>query len=128
MTKQQQIARFLDGYVTAWPRVYSWYDELGPWPLPPRPTPNQLADELLKVAEFRTLQLGTWLGTTDGQVIAEAVEMVSPPFYRQDIELLVEALRLAAEMQRTEGRERAGKVAVGAIGVAAVVAIAIADS
>ncbi len=36
--------------------------------------------------------------------------MAAPPFYRQDIELLVEALKLAASMQATEGQDKAGKV------------------
>ena len=127
MTKQEQIAQFLDRYVTAWPRVHSWYDELQPWYLQPRPTAQQLAEELLQVAEFRALRLGTWLGTTDGQIITEAVGMVAPPFYRQDIELLVEALKLAASMQQSEGQDKAGKVALGAIGVA-VLALAIGES
>ena len=72
-----------------------------------RPTADELAHELLTDAEFEALQLGTWLNTTNGKVISEAVEMVLPPFYRQDAELLVEALQLAANLRR--GRAGAGR-------------------
>src|SRR6202044_2508315 len=84
-----------------------------------RPTPEELAAELVALAEFRALGLGSWLGTADGQVIAQAVEIVSPPFYRQDVELLVAALRHAATLQQQEGQQVAGQYAVGAIVLAA---------
>ena len=41
--------------------------------------------------------------------------IVTPPFYRQDIELLVDALKPAASMQQREGQEVAGRLALGAI-------------
>ena len=82
----------------------------------------------LGIAEFKALQLGTWLGTTDGKVIAQAVESVTPPFYRTDVELLVAALQHAATLQQQEGQQAAGRFALGAIGVAGVVALAIASS
>lgn len=129
MTKQQQIAQFLDRRVS-WPRM------LGPQPwLPypytvpaPRPTVDELARELLSDSEYRALQLGTWLNTTNGQIISEAVEMVLPPFYRQDAELLVEALQLAAKLQAQEGQDKAGKIALGALGFAALLSFGIAAS
>lgn len=131
MTKQEQLTQFLDRRIT-FPRVMSIYG----WPAPQqyvpvfvhpyqRPTAEQLANWLLADAEFRALQLGTWLGTTQGEVIAEAVETVTPPFYRQDVELLVEALQLAARLQSQEGQQKAGKVALGVLGAAALIALGI---
>jgi hypothetical protein len=138
MTKQEQIAAFLDKHITL-PRVPTSYGPWGnayPWAqsyqyphaLTQRPTVEQAAHELLGIAEFKALQLGTWLGTTDGKVIAEAVESVTPPFYRQDIELLVTALQHAAALQQQEGQQAAGRFALGAIGVAGLAALAIASS
>lgn len=79
-----------------------------------RPSLANLAEQLLANAEFRALGLGTWLGTPDGKLFTAAVEAVTPPFYRQDEELLAEALKLAAKMQ--SGNQRAaGAFALGAI-------------
>jgi hypothetical protein len=76
-----------------------------------------MARDLIDMSEFRALELGGWLGTTDGQVIAQAVEAVTPPFYRQDIELTVAALRRAAQIQHEEGQQVAGRVALASLGV-----------
>lgn len=129
MTRQQQIAAFLDQHMT-WPRASGWAGHDYSWPYDygwraPRPTAEDLARELLGMAEFRALQLGTWLGTTDGQIITEAVELVAPPFYEEDIELLVAALEYAARLQHQEGQQVAGRVAVGAAVAAGVVAVGI---
>jgi hypothetical protein len=129
MTKQQELAQFLDQRIV-WPRVPmahawgnpAWLRHHYPYQQP-RPTREQLAQELLAIPEYRALQLGTWLGTTNGEIITEAVETVTPPFYREDVELLVEALKLAAQLQAQEGQGRAGKIALGAIGAAALFAI-----
>lgn len=124
MTKQEQIATFLNQHINL-PRVTSpYWAHQRHYLMQPRPSAEQVAQELLQIAEFRALRLGTWLGTVDGQVITEAVEMVVPPFYRQDIELLVAALQLAAQLQQTEGHNKAGKLALGAIGIAALIGIA----
>lgn len=134
MTKQQQIADFLDAYVR-WPRatagVSFWENEFpwvqasyGPFPAQ-RPTVDELAHELLQCVEFRALQLGTWLGTTDGKIVADAIEMVMPPFYRQDAELLVAGLQRAAQLQREEGQRAAGRNALATIGVVALLALLI---
>ncbi len=125
MTKQAQITdymqrRFGQGPIAGptWARPFDPYG----WP---RPTPQLLAEQLLQDAEFRALQLGSWLGTTDGRVITAAVEAVSPPFYRADIDLLVAALQRAAELQQ-EGQQVAGRYAVTAIALAVVAGLVIA--
>jgi hypothetical protein len=112
-----------------WAAAHPWAESYhSPYFLGPRRTVEETAHELLGIVEFRALHLGTWLGTTDGRVIAEAVESVTPPFYRQDVELLVAALQHAAALQQQEGQQAAGRFALGAIGVAGVVALAIAAS
>lgn len=132
MTKQEEIAAFIDRHITLRrargvdPRWLS--TPARRHGQPERPTAEQLGNELLAIAEFRALQLGGWLGTTDGQVIAEAVEMVSPPLYAEDVDLLVQALIYASQLQQRESQTVAGKVALGAIAVAAVLAICIAAS
>jgi hypothetical protein len=70
-------------------------------------TSQEIAAHLFANAEFRSLQLGTWLNTPNGQLITAAVEALTPPPYREDIQLLVEAVSLAAKMQQDAGRERA---------------------
>jgi len=87
---------------------------------PQRPTAEEIGKWLLEDAEFRALELGNWLGTTDGEIIAGAVENFLPPLYKQDAELLVDALKFASALQQTEGREVAGKLALGSIVVAAI--------
>lgn len=114
MNKQEDIAAFLADYVTAFPRTYGPYRpslrRSYPW-ASSRPTAEEIAREFLSVATFRALKLGTWLGTTDGQIVVDAVEMVVPMFYVEDVELLVEALQIAAALQQREGR---GKALAGA--------------
>jgi hypothetical protein len=116
---QQRLAEYLDRRVQ-WQRSPLWYGSVSP--LRPRvggflyesrPTAEQLARELVADAEFQSLRLGTWLSTPEGELFARTVEMVAPPFYRQDAELLVEALKLAAKLQQRNER-LAGGVLIGA--------------
>jgi hypothetical protein len=57
------------------------------------------------------------LNKPDGELITAAVEATSPPPYREDIELITTALKIAARTQRGEGIGRAfltgGGVAAG---------------
>jgi hypothetical protein len=57
-----------------------------------RPSAAELATQLLATAEFRALGLGSWLRTSEGEIISVAVEAISPPFYRQGEAMLVDAL------------------------------------
>jgi hypothetical protein len=119
VTNQEQLIAFLDQHIT-FPRapgpyataLYAMSWRTGA----PRPTAEELAQQLLALAEFRALQLGTWLSTPDGQFLTETVEMVTPPFYRADLELLIDALQIAArEQQHRERRNLALGVAVFAM-------------
>lgn len=120
---QDQITEFLENYISDWPRdPYGWrasYYRAG-WsavPVSRSLTRELLARDLLASAEFRALQLGTWLNKPDGQVIIAAVEAITPPPYREDIELLVEALTLAATAQRGQGIQRAVLTTVASAGI-----------
>jgi hypothetical protein len=88
------------------------------------PGVEALATELLDDAEFRAIQLGTWLNTPDGQLISSVVLTLVPAVYRPETKLLIRALQLAAEMQQSAGKERAGQVLVGALVAAILIAIA----
>ena len=125
MTKQEEIARFLDAHC-ALPRMVLPYNVHG-YPRhraagyghpyhQQRPTVEDLAEELLAEPEFLALRLGSLLGTPQGHVIAEGVKLVTPPFYEADVELLVAGLTYAAELQ-AKGNQRAGLVALGVVGV-----------
>ena len=110
MADQQAIAEFLRSAVPFTQPLPSpaWYTVRAPIQWLPLPTSQDLAQLWLDSAEFRALQLGTWLNTTDGQVLVAAVELVLAPGYEQEFELLVDALQLAAEAQHQQGRRKAG--------------------
>jgi hypothetical protein len=131
MTQQREITAFLNTHVL-WPQAgvmpgtwdgeFPWVQSGYPLLFGARPSVDELADELLGNAEFRALQLGTCLGTTDGSIIAEAVEMVLPPLYGADVQLLVAALQRAAQLQQQEGQRAAGRGVLYALGAAVVLA------
>lgn len=134
MTKQAQIAEFIEKNVD-WPRANIFFQEnFLPWTRTEfiyasnsqqtRPTAEELAAEFIDNSEFCALRLGTFLGTTQGEILVQGVEMVSPPFYREDIELLVDALQMAAKIQN---QKIAGRLALGAI-IATVAVILLAGS
>lgn len=84
------------------------------------PTIAQFAQELLDDAEFRSLRLGTWLSTADGEVLTEAVGLVISPIYAPEFELAVAGLKLAAELQHREGQGAAGRAALIIVGASLV--------
>jgi hypothetical protein len=113
--KCNQIADFLRRRITFLPNTSghpwgrtAWQQQL--------PTVEQFAKDLVADAEFRSLQLGTWLGTTDGEVIETAVGMVIPPFYRPEYDLAVDGLKLAARLQQQQGQQVAERVALFTVG------------
>ncbi|HXL86205.1 MAG TPA: hypothetical protein VN927_03305 [Gemmatimonadaceae bacterium] len=124
MADQEAIAEFLRTsvpFTQPLPSVW-WYGASSPIQWHPLPTSQDLARYWFDNTEIRALRLGTWLRTTDGQIIVAAVESVLAPGYRQEFELLVDALQLAAEAQSQEGVRKAGAVAlatacVGAFGM-----------
>lgn len=127
MTKQEEIAQFLETYCDL-PRVANTFippgypRHSGRWhqrtPIEQRPSVEELAEQLLATPEFLALRLGGFLGTQEGRVIAEGVELVTPPFYAADVKLLVDGLTYAAELQ-SRGNRNAGLFALGTVGVVA---------
>lgn len=113
--KCNQIADFLRRRVTFIPDMYRHPWGRTAWQQP-LPSVEQFGKDLVADAEFRSLQLGTWLGTTDGEIIETAVGMVIPPIYKPEYDLAVDGLKLAARLQQQAGQEVAGKVALSIVG------------
>jgi hypothetical protein len=90
---------------------YLWGGELGLEPPPASAdVVDALAGQLYADAEFRALQLATFLNSPDGKLIAEAVGLVVP--LGPEYDLWLAAMRRAAEMQYTEGAKPAGRFAL----------------
>jgi hypothetical protein len=116
---QQRISAYLETFTSQWPRPsWSWIHQPA---MASAYTATQIAETLLRDAEFRALRLGTWLSTPDGELVAAAVEALMPAPYRDDAALLSEALQLAAQQQQAEARQ---KLARGLFGTAVAAAIA----
>ena len=125
MTNPQEIATFIQWYrAEHLGRFASVYGN-GPVWTAGQPTAEQLAEHFVTLAEFQLLNLGTLLGSPDGELIAAGVGLVIPTAYALDYRLFVDGLRLAAGMQQTAGRKRAGAFALL---IAAVVGIAVVTS
>jgi hypothetical protein len=122
-TPQERVTTYLETFTAQWPKYQPWT-----WAIQPTMasayTAAQIAEALLADAGFRALRLGTWLNTPSGELLTEAVTLLAPQPYNEDIDLLVEALRLAAQRQQDEARQ---KLAAGLLGSAAL-AIAIGAS
>ncbi len=74
----------------------------------PLPTREELARSLLADAEFQSLKLGNWLTSPSGEVIAQIVAEVVPSTLEPEFELIVDGLKLAADLQKTNGRAQIG--------------------
>jgi hypothetical protein len=123
---QERITDYLERFTRQWPRRDT-AATVAFRPLPAMASAYNaaaIAEALLADADFRALRLGTWLSTPDGELVAAAVAALSPPPYDQDITLLIEALKLAAQRQHDEARQ---KLAAGFLGAAAI-AIAVGAS
>lgn len=90
-----------------WPSHYQFDSAL--------PTADVLAIRFLSDAKFRALQLGTWLGSTDGVLLTEAVSLALPGLYDPEFSLLVDGLKLAADSQASEGSKRAGLAGIAVL-------------
>jgi hypothetical protein len=118
MASQAEITDFLERFAADWPRLRELFPNnwTGLWPqmrlVSEQRSVEQIALNLFTNAEFRALQLGDWLNTPDGELLVAAAEAIAPSLYRQDIELLVAALKLAAKMQQDDGRKRAATAAL----------------
>ena len=116
----EQLAEYLGRHFCSWRRrmtqPYPWMqaeDYCNPWER--RPSAEDLRDWFVADAEFQALRLGRWLGTPQGELIAAAIEQVSPPFLREDEKLLADGLHLAVQMQIAGKQQEAGKLALGVL-------------
>jgi hypothetical protein len=121
MATREEVAQFIEEFIRDWPRDQTWQG--GPYPFRPQPamayqiSAEELAGQMLETVGFRTLKLGSWLNTPDGEIIAAAVELLTPPPYAVDAKLLVDALKIAAAKQRSAEMEKViGVGVVAAIG------------
>lgn len=118
MTKQEEIAHFIESFVLV-TNIYGY--DFAASGLPDeriyanQSTVEDFGSSILNMSEFRALQLGTWLGSTDGQMITAAVEIALPPMYRPQIEFLVDGLQYAAKLQQREGQKKAAGLAVAVL-------------
>ena len=119
---REQITAFLDRYVGSWPRDHGSSRHR---PVADSRRTEGIAIDLLGDAEFGELQLGTWLSGPDERLIRAAVEAITPPLYRADIELLTGSVALAAKTQQRDARARA---AAGALLAAAGAALMVASA
>jgi hypothetical protein len=82
--------------------------------LPSRTTP-ELADELIEDIGFRALELGGFLSTPDGELIASGVELALPGADRRVAGLAVDVLKLAAAKQSELTPLQVGGMVVGGV-------------
>lgn len=112
---QQRVADYLAAQATVGPHVQAAQNSYGWLTPPPLPPAQTLASEFFADTEFRALQLGTWLNTTEGQSITDAVARVLPPGYQPMFSIIVEALQIAAARQTGRGRRTAVALAAASL-------------
>ena len=120
MPTQDQLADFIRRRISLG-RVQPGCDyPYGAWyPVPhlvaPLPAFEQVAAELVRDTEFRALQLGTFLNTPSGEFLEEAVALAVPRGLAPEFTILVDALKVAANLQQGEARGNLILSAIGAI-------------
>jgi hypothetical protein len=130
MTVQSdQLASYIANHPVLRPYAVAAANGAVPWPPPAShlPTVEEFAAQLLEDAEFGALGLGSWLGTPDGRLIADAVGQVIPPTYHQVYGLAVDGLQLAAA-QRVTDQRKAGGLALAVVVGSVLIAMALRDS
>ena len=121
MAHQQEIADYVRRRITLgrvqpglayWPAgvVYRL-----PYRGPALAPPEQLAVELLHDADFRALQLGQLLNTPTGAFLEEAVALAVPRSLSPEFDLIVTALKLAADLQQRKQRGNLVLIAGGTL-------------
>lgn len=81
----------------------------------PQQTAAELADELVEDVGFGALELGGFLSTPDGELIAEGVELALPTADRRVVSLAIDALKLAATKQSEPSPLQVGGLVVGGL-------------
>lgn len=118
MTSREQLSDFVSRRISIgrvqpgtdyryYPRSYLARQQL--------PSKEGVAQSLLADAEFRSLRLGNWLNSPSGELVAEAVAYVVPTALQPEFGLIVDGLKLAADLQQARGRKQIGAVSVGLV-------------
>jgi hypothetical protein len=113
-----QIARYVAEHPVFVPYVPRPGYPAGIWHPGSRPALSaaELAEDMAEDVGFQALQLGGFLSTPDGELIAEGVRLALPNTDRVVFDLAVEALTLAAEKQTTISPRQVGVgILVGAL-------------
>lgn len=124
MAKPEQIAEFVRWYQHEHLGLAPYGFRNTPVWFEPRPSAEQLAAHFVTLAEFELLSLGNLFSTPDGELIAEGVGLAIPAQFGLDYTLFVDGLKLAAQMQQSIGRKRAGALALLVAGAVALGTIA----
>ncbi len=110
MTETDKLAGVLRRVV----RPYPYAPVLGfPYETPAAAS-ERLAATLLADLEFQEIRLTDWLGTPDGRLIESAVLALLPPLQRGEVQLVVEAVTLAARKKRQGNETLAALLTLGA--------------
>jgi hypothetical protein len=105
----------LRAFLSCWLAEHpSWAYQGPPW-AQQRRSARDIANDLLQEAEFREIQLATWVRSPDGALIAQVVTWVLPPTQALEFQLLVDAISVAADAKHRDEQQRAATV--GAIGL-----------
>jgi hypothetical protein len=105
-----QIARYVAEHPAFAPYAPRYGYPAGSWLRGSRPAQSaaELAEAMVEDVGFQALQLGGFLMTPDGELIAEGVRMALPSTDRVVFDLAVESLTLAAQKQATISRRQVG--------------------
>lgn len=120
----EQVARYIRSHSAFAPYAPRPGYPAGIWAygvLPPQ-TASELADELIEDVGFRTLELGGFLSTPDGALIASGVELALPAADKRVVGLAVDALKLAAAKQSALSPLQVGAVVLGGLALFALFA------
>jgi hypothetical protein len=99
----------LEAFLRQWVQTHPLWRQL---------SAEDIAAEFAAEVDFGTIRLAGWMQTPDGALITQIVERVLPFPYNYGVDVLAEAVSIAAR-QRTE-RQR-GLTLVGGIGLAVAV-------
>jgi hypothetical protein len=120
----EQIARYVRSHPTFMPYAPRPGYPAGIWGpgILPSQTAPELADEFLEDAGFLALELGGFLSTPDGELIASGVELALPSADRRVVSLAVDALKLAATKQSDLTPLQVGGLVVGGLALLLLIA------
>lgn len=104
---QQALTEYLTRFTVSWSKPGpAWEWGYADQPVSSEHTAPEVAQWLLNDVEFRAMKLGTLLNTPDEQIVLAAVQAIAPAPYAEDIELIADAIQLAARQQKAEAWQK----------------------